>query len=94
MRNGTLNLSNMTIKAKVLNILREKGQIDNYFAIDSRLTIRLGDVIFRLQKEGKIELDEERCGYIDGTKNWLYVIKPIKKQEYFVQGIKVAERFL
>lgn len=84
----------MTIKQQVLNILRRDGQIDNYFAIDSRLTIRLGDVIFRLQKDSSIELDEEKCGYIDGTKNWRYVIKPVAKKEYYVGGVKVAEKYV
>ncbi len=78
-----------TIKDKVLKILRKDGQIDNFYCIDNRLTIRLGDVIFRLQKEGKIVLEQSKCGYIEGTKNYRYVIQPLKPKEvkeYWVGG--------
>lgn len=84
----------MTKKAQILNILRIEGKIDNFRCIDQRITTRLGATIFALQKEGKIELDHERCGFIPETKNYRYVIKPPKKQEYFVNGVKVAEKFI
>lgn len=80
-----------SIKSKVLDILHREGQIDNYYCIDNRLTIRLGDVIFRLQKEGKIELDEEKCGYLPNTKNWVYVVKPRKFRPIYVNGILVSK---
>lgn len=73
-----------TIENKVMKILREKGEIDNFYCIDNRITIRLGAVIFKLKEAGEIELDE-RSGFIEGTKNWRYVVKPLQsKTTHFI----------
>lgn len=87
-------MKRVTIKDKVLSILREEGQIDNYWAIDNRLTTRLSDTIFQLVQDGKIELDESKSGYFEGTKNWNYVIKPLEKKNYYVNGVLVASTFI
>lgn len=84
----------ITIKDKVLHILRTQGSIDNFYAIDNRITTRLSDVIFQLVQSGQIQLDEERSGYLAGTKNWDYVVRPFQKKEYFVNGILVASKFV
>ena len=64
-------------KQKVLEILRQNGKIDNFFCIETKLTIRLGAIIYSLQKEKEIELDKDKSGYLPETKNWCYVIKPL-----------------
>lgn len=87
-------MKQITAKDKILNILRHEGSIDNYRCIDQRLTTRLGAVIYKLIQEGKIELDQDKYGYIEETKNYRYTIKPPKKQEYFVNGVKVAQKYL
>lgn len=78
---------------KVLKILREQGKIDNFYCIDSKLTIRLGAIIFSLQEKGLIELDDEKCGFLEGTKNYQYVVKPLKPKRidyFYVDGKEVA----
>lgn len=84
----------MTTKDKILNILRLEGKIDNYRAIGQRITTRLSDVIFRLQREGKIELDEEKSGFLPNSRNWCYVVKPfnVKITEYKVNGLVVSTK--
>lgn len=79
----------MTIKDKILDILRKNGEIDNYSCIDSRLTTRLGAFIHTLKVEGKIEVDEDKSDYIKGTKNYRYVIKPLvprNVERFIVRG--------
>lgn len=61
----------------VLEILRKDGKIDNFFVMDSRISIRLGAIIHSLKEKGLIELIDEKCGFIEGTKNYQYVVKPI-----------------
>lgn len=81
-----------TQEYKVLKILRENGKIDNFFCIDTKLTIPLGAVIHKLSKKGLIELDEAKCGYVEG-KNYQYVIKPLvpkRVDRFFVDGKEVA----
>lgn len=63
-----------TIKEQVKEILERDGKIDNFYCIDNRITTRLSDTIFRLQKEGW-EFDEEKSGYLGDSKNWCYVVK-------------------
>ncbi len=51
---------------QVENILLREGKIDNFFAIDTRLTLRLGDIIFKLRNKGyEIQTDTT-------TKNTVY----------------------
>ena len=65
----------MTAKEKIYNILQNTGMVDNFYCIDNRITTRLGAVINKLQSEGKIEIDHDKSGYIEGTKNWNYILK-------------------
>lgn len=82
-----------TIKSAVLAILRSKGSIDNYYCIDNHITTRLSDCIFRLVNEGKIEIDDEKSGYLPNSKNWNYVTKPRKTRDIFVNGSLVKTIF-
>lgn len=75
----------MSQKSRVLKILKEKGEIDNYFCIDTRLSTRLGAIINDLKADG-YEFDEVKSGYIPNTKNWRYVFKSKPKFEYRVEG--------
>jgi hypothetical protein len=75
----------MSQKDKVLKILKEKGEIDNYYCVETKLTLRLGAIINVLKEEG-YEFDEEKSGYIPNTKNWRYVFKSKPKVEYKVVG--------
>lgn len=59
-----------TAKQKIIDILFRDGAIDNYFAIDSRLTTRLGAYINVLSKQGW----EFTGDYLKGTKNYQYVV--------------------
>lgn len=57
----------MSQKADIINILKRAGQIDNFYCIDNRLTIRLAMHIDVLRKAGwKIrteELPNKNCIY-------------------------------
>lgn len=68
----------MSIKDKVKEILEKEGKIDNFRCIDERITTRLSDVILHLGREG-MKFDEEKSGYIEGTKNWRYVLQVKEK---------------
>lgn len=63
----------MTHKAEVEKRLRETGAVDNFWAFNNRVTLRLGAVIHVLKREGWV-FDEEKSGYIPDTKNWRYVL--------------------
>lgn len=65
----------MTIKQQVCDKLMREGKIDNFYCIDNRWTTRLGAVIHSLQKEGKVEIDEEKSGFLGDSKNWQYILK-------------------
>lgn len=84
-----------TIKSKVEQILLKQGYIDNFFAIDTRLTLRLSDVIFQLSQSGW-SFDEEKSGYIGDTKNWRYVVKtsPWKVQKITLGNGEVIEKLV
>lgn len=75
----------------VLRILMKEGKIDNFRCINERITIRLGAIIHSLKEKGKLGmLDEERSGYIQGTKNYCYYLKkPTKWEELSVGGVIV-----
>jgi len=56
----------MTSKSKIIEYLKEHGQIDNFYCIDNRITTRLGAVIFKLKQEGwgfRTEMKEKNCFY-------------------------------
>lgn len=84
----------MTAKSHILNILRIEGKIDNHRAIDQRLTTRLGAVIHKLGQEGKIEIDEEKSGFLPNSRNWCYVIKAPKTREIWVSGQLIKTIFI
>lgn len=63
----------MTNKAKIEAKLRKDGYVDNFWCIDNRITTRLGAVVHVLREEGWA-FDEERGGYLPGTKNWRYYL--------------------
>lgn len=71
----------MTQKKIVEEKLLADGFVTNFWAIDSRTTLRLGDIIFKLRNEGW-EFSTE-SGYIGDTKNWRYILvsapKPVQK---------------
>jgi len=60
--------------ARVLRILKEQGYIDNFDCIKSGLTLRLGARINDLKRKGVL-FDEEKSGFIPGTKNYRYYLK-------------------
>lgn len=73
----------------VMDILRKDGKIDNFYVMDNKISIRLGAIIHSLKEKGLIELIDEKCGFIPCTKNYRYVIKPLKPKEvteYRVNG--------
>jgi len=58
----------MTAKQKIINRIIETGQVDNHWAIDNRITTRLGAVIHKLKKQGwdfetKMQ-DDKNCIYV------------------------------
>ena len=72
----------------VLKILREEGSITNFFCIENKISLRLAAIIHDLKTKGLIELDEEKCGAIEDTKNYRYVVKPIKPKSVEVFTIR------
>ena len=56
-----------TQKERIKDIMRTKGNIDNFYAINTRLTLRLGMHIHLLRKEGwnirTEELKNNNCIY-------------------------------
>jgi hypothetical protein len=81
----------MTNKQRIEDKLRKDGFVDNFWAIDSRITTRLGAVINVLKREGWT-FDDTKSGYLGATKNWRYVLvsapapKP-RKDSNFVRGV-------
>lgn len=65
----------MTAKDKIFYHLQLHGYIDNFYCIDNKISLRLGAVINKLKQEGKIEIDEDKTGFLEGTKNYCYVLK-------------------
>lgn len=59
----------MTQLNRVVEILERDGQIDNFQAIDTRLTLRLADIIFKLRGKGWEIRTEELP-----TKNTVYYV--------------------
>lgn len=80
---------------KVIYILLQQGYIDNYYCVDTRLTLRLSDIIFHLKNKGW-KFDEDKSGYINSKqpKNWYYIVSfcPFKKVIYTV-GDKRIETY-
>jgi len=59
-----------TQKEVVVQRLLDVGYIDNFYSIDTKISIRLGAIICNLKKEGWIF----KGGFIEGTKNYKYVV--------------------
>ena len=57
-----------TILDIVVDRLNETGEVSNFWCIDNRITTRLSDAIFRLNKRGW----EFEGDYIGDTKNFQY----------------------
>lgn len=81
----------MTIKAKIKEILRKEGSIDNFYCIDHRITTRLGAVIHLLRKEDGWEIEGHK---IPDSKNWIYTLVSEPKKHIpeikFIDGRPVA----
>lgn len=78
----------MTQKKRIEKILRQQGYIDNFYCIENKITLRLASVIATLVKQGW-QFDEQKSGFIRGTKNWRYVVQgaaPRDKDE-FIRGV-------
>jgi very-short-patch-repair endonuclease len=60
-------MKKQTQKEKVREILLRDGKIDNFFCLDTRLTIRLSGIIHLLRQEGMNirteELESKNCIY-------------------------------
>lgn len=70
----------MTSKARIIEQILKTGYVENHWAIDNRITTRLGAVIFVLKKEGWEFIGEEL-----EHKNYRYTV--IKKPEkYYKKG--------
>ena len=48
----TTDTSKKTQCEKIAEILKERGEIDNFYAIENKLTYRLGARIFDLKEDG------------------------------------------
>lgn len=70
----------MTQKQKVKEKLLADGEVDNFWAFNNRVSLRLGAIIHVLKKEGWV-FDEEKSGFIPDTKNWRYVLKSAPKPD-------------
>lgn len=57
----------------VLGILRDRGYITNFFAIDNRITIRLGAIIHKLRKSGYV-IDGKFIETAGSLKNYKYTL--------------------
>lgn len=68
-------------KSRVAQRLREVGYVDNFWAIETKLSLRLGAIIFELKSEGYV-FDEVRSGFMPNTKNWRYYLATGPKQPY------------
>ena len=56
----------MTSKARIIEILKTQGRVDNYYCIDNRITTRLGAYICQLKKEGwnfSKKMEDKNCVY-------------------------------
>ncbi|MBZ7974617.1 helix-turn-helix domain-containing protein [Campylobacter molothri] len=64
-------MTTLTQEAQILNILLEKGEIDNFFCLDKRISIRLGAYIYNLRNKGYvIETHHNKK-----TRNTTYILK-------------------
>lgn len=71
----------VTQKDIVAGRLKEVGFVDNFWAIENRISLRLGAIIFKLKEEGYI-FDEVKSGFVEGSKNWRYYLAVGPRQPY------------
>lgn len=74
-------MKKLSQKQKVADQLRAHGYVDNFWAIENKISLRLGAIIFTLKKEG-YEFDEVRSGFMPSTKNWRYYLLTAVRQPY------------
>ncbi len=81
-----------TQKEKVADILKEKGEISNFFAIDTRLTIRLGAIILE-GWEINTKMENNNCIYSLANKPTRTVTRPVMLENGKV-GLQEVEETL
>lgn len=74
-------MKKLSQKDVVANRLREVGYVDNFWAIENKVSLRLGAIIFDLKSEGFI-FDDVRSGFVLNTKNWRYYLARGPRQPY------------
>jgi len=77
-----------TQKEIVLKQLKENGFIDNVWCVNHYI-LRLGDIIFKLKQDG-YTFDDQDSGYVNGTRNWRYVLKGFPQK--FKTFVELVER--
>ncbi len=68
-------------KTIVAERLKEMGFVDNFWAIENKVSLRLGAIIFDLKKDGFI-FDEAKSGFAPNSKNWRYYLATGPRQPY------------
>ncbi|EAC1928935.1 hypothetical protein KHU25_001751 [Campylobacter coli] len=70
-----MSVTTISQEKQVLNILLNKGKIDNFYCIDTRITKRLGAYIYNLRNKGyAIETVRNK-----ETRNTFYILKSTPK---------------
>ncbi|ECQ5318956.1 TPA: hypothetical protein R5361_001806 [Campylobacter coli] len=70
-----MSVTTISQEKQVLNILLNKGKIDNFYCIDKRITTRLGAYIYNLRNKGyEIETVKNK-----ETRNTFYILKSTPK---------------
>ncbi|EDP6116916.1 hypothetical protein FWZ72_07825 [Campylobacter jejuni] len=70
-----MSVTTISQEKQVLNILLNKGKIDNFYCIDKRITTRLGAYIYNLRNKG-YEIETVRN---KETRNTFYILKSTPK---------------
>lgn len=70
-----MSVTTISQEKQVLNILLNKGKIDNFYCIDTRITTRLGAYIYNLRIKG-YEIETVRN---KETRNTFYILKSTPK---------------
>ncbi|MEQ4368798.1 helix-turn-helix domain-containing protein [Campylobacter jejuni] len=70
-----MSVTTISQEKQVLNILLNKGKIDNFYCIDKRITTRLGAYIYNLRNKG-YEIETVRN---KETRNTFYILKSAPK---------------
>ncbi|EAI3054755.1 hypothetical protein A6E36_06865 [Campylobacter coli] len=66
-----MSVTTISQEKQVLNILLNKGKIDNFYCIDTRITTRLGAYIYNLRTIETVRNKE--------TRNTFYILKSTPK---------------